>query len=168
MDTRGKPGLDVKIPIHVAYNDGRGRSSQIFTSILNAEKTIKEQWRAYEQSAGNRGVETGAIRCTLELGPMSVEMTDTFGYHSLAPKLQKFVLRDNAWLSKLTLSPGCGDIYDEIHETRENFRQIVTAAFDWERRSPGRASTRLYSDRGVPSRWQPSSDESYGSRRTLV
>ncbi|KAG6959488.1 hypothetical protein JG688_00010045 [Phytophthora aleatoria] len=58
---RGKPGLDVKIPIHVAYNDGRGRSSQIFTNILNAEKTIKEQWRAYEQSAGNRGVEMGAI-----------------------------------------------------------------------------------------------------------
>ncbi|KAF1779636.1 hypothetical protein GQ600_1971 [Phytophthora cactorum] len=102
-----EPGLDVKIPTQVACNDPRSiRAGQLFTSILNAETVIKELWNAYEQRTGNRGVETGTIRCTLELGPMIAELTNSLG-------------------------------------------QVVTAAFDWERRSPRRAITRLFSDRGI-------------------
>ncbi|KAF1781003.1 hypothetical protein GQ600_15856 [Phytophthora cactorum] len=57
---------------------------------------------------------------------MSVEMTDTFGYHSLAPKLQIICASGQRLALKI-------DAFAWI--------QIVTAAFDWERRSPGRAST---------------------------
>ncbi|KAG6948869.1 hypothetical protein JG687_00015216 [Phytophthora cactorum] len=36
-----------------------------------------------------------------------------------------------------------------IAELTDSLGQVVTAAFDWERRSPRRASTILYSDRGI-------------------
>ncbi|OWZ08738.1 hypothetical protein PHMEG_00018669, partial [Phytophthora megakarya] len=128
---RDKPGLDVKIPIQVAFSDARGgmtsgRHGRQFSSIFNAEKTIKEQWRNYLRRR-NSAVESRRIRCTFELGPMMAERTDSFGFPSLAPKLQKLVRQDNVWFSKMTLSPGGRDICHERHEVKENFRQDMEA-----------------------------------------
>jgi hypothetical protein len=56
---------------------------------FDAEKTIKQQWRVYDQSGRNADVEPRAIRCTFELAPMVADMTDSYGYGSLAPRMQK-------------------------------------------------------------------------------
>lgn len=135
----------------MTFSNEGSRIFDAFNNIMTAEKAIKEEWRDYERDTGNPGVESGTIRCSFELGPMIAQLTESTRYNRLASKLHECILHDNVWFSKITLSSGVGDgfMYAGRHDAREKYRQLTTAVFNSERRSPRRASTALYSDRGI-------------------
>ncbi|KAG6623790.1 uncharacterized protein IUM83_01962 [Phytophthora cinnamomi] len=142
---RDKPGLDIKIPVHVSFRDESYMSGRQFNLIANSEKIVKDKWELY----GSQPVPGGKVRCTFELAPMVVESTDTMGYSSFAPKMEKMV-HDNVWFSQVTLSAESGGgLIGDVRQGRDEFRQLMTAVFDSTRRSPARSTSRYYFDRGA-------------------
>lgn len=79
---------------------------------------------------------------------MVAEWTDMMGYSSFAPKFHKLV-QDNVWFSQLTLSGESAEfLIGDACRARDEFRQLMAAAFDSTRRSPARSTSRYYFDRG--------------------
>ncbi|KAE9006980.1 hypothetical protein PF011_g11329 [Phytophthora fragariae] len=146
---RDKSGLDIKIPVQVFLTDKGFLVGRQLLLKANAEKIVREQWEEYERSSRQQPLPSGKIRCTLELLPMVAEWTDSMGYSSFAPKIQK-IMKDNVWFSQLSLSAESGGgLIGDACRGRDDFRQIMATVFDSTRRSPSRSTSRYYFDRGA-------------------
>ncbi|KAG7379590.1 hypothetical protein PHYPSEUDO_008435 [Phytophthora pseudosyringae] len=149
--TMDSPGVDVEIPVRVAYGTGQGElfseeyKDQLLkglTGVARAEKAIRRQWERYYQKGDQKEAQRGSIRCTFALEPMVADVQDVTSVAKTAGTLER-LLFNNVWFSLLSVRAKGeeGDQSDSLIA----FRQLMIAVFDGARRGPELSNTRYRS-----------------------
>ncbi|KAI9985153.1 hypothetical protein PInf_004467 [Phytophthora infestans] len=148
------PGVDVEVPIRVAFGPGQGDKivegyqEQLLkglTGVARAEKAIRREWERFLKSEGSKEVARGSIRCTFALEPMIADVQVAQSIAKTAGTLER-LLFNNVWFSLLSVRAKCaeGDQSDSLIA----FRQMMIAVFDGARRGPELSNTKYRSRTG--------------------
>eukprot|EP00644_Phytophthora_capsici_P006490 jgi/Phyca11/508552/fgenesh2_kg.PHYCAscaffold_36_\ len=145
------PGLDVEIPVRVAYGAGQvdtiteGYEDQLLkglTGVARGEKAVRREWERYQKSEGDKSCGNGSIRVTFALEPMVADVQEVETIAKTAGTLER-LLFNNVWFSLLSVRTKCarGDQTNSLIA----FRQLMIAVFDGARRGPELSNTKYRS-----------------------
>ncbi|ETL47419.1 hypothetical protein F441_03458, partial [Phytophthora nicotianae CJ01A1] len=149
--TPDSPGVDVEVPIRVAYGPGQGDKivegyhEQLLkglTGVARAEKAIRREWERYLQTEGSKEVARGSIRCTFALEPMIADVQVVQTIAQTAGTLER-LLFNNVWFSLLSVRAKCAK--GDQSASLIAFRQMMIAVFDGARRDPQLSNTKYRS-----------------------
>lgn len=131
--------FEVPVRVEFAPSDDSECSEELAEAGI-AEKILKEQWDEYLLSGDNKAPAPGEWRCTFVLERM---ITNLNGYDlcdETGPTI-KALLRQNTWLSWLSLCFGDGGI-----PSVESCGQLISSVFDSTRRPLKTANTSYHPD----------------------
>ncbi|KAL3664419.1 hypothetical protein V7S43_010742 [Phytophthora oleae] len=149
--TPDSPGLDVEVPVRVAYGAGQadtiadGYEDQLLkglTGVARGEKAVRREWERYQKSEGDKSCRNGSIRVTFVLEPMVADIQEVESIAKTAGILER-LLFNNVWFSLLSVRAKCSQ--GDQDNSLIAFRQLMIAVFDGARRGPELSNTKYRS-----------------------